>query len=98
MQETCVHLWSKASQVGVLHKASRLRAIVILGEVGQGAAPKPKGDALALHVLLPHTGNHLHVTTHMSGWQDTYPSLCSFNFENTAVLPAQAAQQESMVS
>ncbi len=65
MQETCVHLWSKASQVGVFHKASRLRAIVILGEVGQGAAPKPKGDALALHVLLAHTGNHLHVTTHV---------------------------------
>ncbi len=98
MQETCVHLWSKASQVGVLHKASRLRAIVILGEVGQGAAPKPKGDALALHILLPHTGNHLHMTTYISGCQNIYPPLYLSNFENPAVLPAQAAQQDSMNS
>ena len=93
MQETCAHLWSKASQVGVLHKASRLRTIVILGEVGQGAAPKPKGDPLALHVLLPHTGNHLHMTTYMSGWQNTYPFLYP---SNTAVLPAEG--QHSMIS
>ncbi len=97
MQETCADLWSKASQVGVLHKASRLRTIVILGEVGQGAAPKPKGDALALHVLLPHTGNHLHMITYVSGCQ-YITFFVLFNFENTAVLPAQAAQQDSMRS
>lgn len=55
------HLWSKASQVGVLHKAPGLRAIVVLGEVREGAAPKAKGDSLPLHILLPHTGNHLHI-------------------------------------
>ena len=30
-----------------------------LGEVGQCTAVKAKGDALPLHVLLPHACNHL---------------------------------------
>ena len=52
-------LRGEASQVGVLHKTAGLWAEVVLGEVGQGAPLEAKGYALALHVLLPHAGNHL---------------------------------------
>lgn len=55
------HLRRETSQVGVLHETPRLRAVVILGEVREGAAPKAKRDTLALHILLTHTGNHLHM-------------------------------------
>ena len=53
------YLRGQASEVGVLHEASRFRSIVILGEVWQRTLVKSKGDTLALHVLLPHTPHHL---------------------------------------
>eukprot|EP00976_Prorocentrum_cordatum_P043526 880643-Prorocentrum_minimum.AAC.10 len=52
-------LRGEPAQVRVLDKPAGLRAEVVLGEVREGAVDKAKGDALALHVLLPHTGNHL---------------------------------------
>ena len=60
------HLRSEPSQVGVLHKASRLWAKVILGKVWQGAPREAKGYPLALHILLPYAGNHLHSTASVS--------------------------------
>lgn len=49
----------EASQVGVLHKAPALRAVIILDEVGQRAVLEAEGDPLTLHVLLPHHCDHL---------------------------------------
>ena len=60
-------LGCKAAEVGVLHEAAGLRAQVVLGEVRQGAPLEAKGYPLALHVLLPHAGNHLHTTVSTSG-------------------------------
>mmetsp|Transcript_12899 Transcript_12899/g.36269 ORF Transcript_12899/g.36269 Transcript_12899/m.36269 type:complete len:465 (-) Transcript_12899:2165-3559(-) len=52
-------LGREATKVGVLHKAAGLRAVIIGGEVRQRPPHEAIGDALALHVLLPHAGNHL---------------------------------------
>lgn len=55
-EELC---WRQASQVGILHKASTLRAVVILNEVRQRAVFEAEGDSFTLHVLLPHHSNNL---------------------------------------
>ena len=49
----------EAGQVGVLHKASALRPIVIFDEVRQGPVLESKWDPLALHILLPDDSNDL---------------------------------------
>lgn len=51
--------WCQAGQVGVLHKTSALRTVVILDEVRQCAMFEAKRDSLTLHVLLPHHSNNL---------------------------------------
>ena len=61
------HLGREAAEVGVLHKAAGLGAQVVLGEVRQGAPLEAEGYPLALHILLPHAGNHLHATISASG-------------------------------
>lgn len=55
-EELC---WRQSSQVGVLHKASALRTIVILDEVGQSSVFEAKRDSFTLNVLLPHHSNDL---------------------------------------
>lgn len=55
-EELC---WCQAGQVGVLYKASALRAVIILNEVRQCAVFEAKGDSFTLHVLLPHHSNNL---------------------------------------
>lgn len=49
----------QTSQVGVLHKAPALGAVVILDEVRQRAVLETEGDSLTLHVLLAHHSNNL---------------------------------------
>lgn len=49
----------QASKVRVLHETTRLRAVVVLDEVRQGAVAEAERDSLTLNVLLPHTGNDL---------------------------------------
>ena len=61
-----MHLRRQTAQVRVLHKAARLGAQVVLGEVRQRAALEPKRDALALHILLAHARNHLRGTAERS--------------------------------
>ena len=55
-EELC---WCQAGQVGVLHKASALRTVIIFNEVRQCAVFETKGDSFTLHVLLPHHSNNL---------------------------------------
>lgn len=50
----------QAGQVGVLHEASALGAVVVFDEVGERAVLEAEGDSLTLNVLLPHHGNNLH--------------------------------------
>lgn len=52
--------WCQAGKVGVLYKASALRAVVIFDEVGQRPVLEAERDSLTLHVLLPHHSNNLH--------------------------------------
>lgn len=52
-------IWSKSSQVRVLHEAFALRTIIILDEVRQGAVTEAERDTLPLNVLLTHTCNDL---------------------------------------
>ena len=59
-------LGRQTAEVGVLHKAAGLRAQVVLGEVRQGAPLEAEGYSLAFHILLPHAGNHLRVTKHLT--------------------------------
>ena len=49
----------EAGQVGVLHEAPALRAVIVLDEVGQRAVLEAEGDSLTLNVLLPHHGDNL---------------------------------------
>lgn len=49
----------QASQIGVLHKASALRAIVVFNEMWERAVFEAKGDSFTLHVLLAHHSNNL---------------------------------------
>ena len=51
--------WCQASQVGVLHKASTLRTVIIFNEVRQRAVFEAEGDSFTLHVLLPHHSDNL---------------------------------------
>lgn len=48
-------------QVGVLHKASALRTVVVFNEVRQSPVLEAKRDSFTFHVLLPHHGNNLHI-------------------------------------
>lgn len=55
-EELC---WCQAGEVGVLHKASTLRTVVILNEVRQRAVFEAKGNSFTLHILLPHHSDNL---------------------------------------
>ncbi len=50
---------SEPGEVGVLHEAFALGAVVVLDEVRQGAVTEAKGDSLPLNVLLTNTCNDL---------------------------------------
>lgn len=80
--------WCEASQVGVLNKASALRAVVVFDEMRQRSVLEAKGDSFTLHVLLAHHSNNLKEEEDICLTPDGAKKKELANFSLDIVLPA----------
>lgn len=60
--------WSQSSKIGILHKSSTLRAIIILNEVRKCAMTKTKWNPFSFNVLLSYHCNNLEILKMRNCW------------------------------